>query len=74
MIPPALSAPSFCNPAFVCGLHEVTHRAQVSFHDYTVSIQPIGNLSWHLWGQWAASKHRICTSDTEGIVRGECVC
>lgn len=58
----------------LCGLHEVTHRAQVSFHDYTVSIQPIGILSWPLWGQWAASKHHICTSDMEGIGRGGCVC
>lgn len=32
----------------LCGLHEVTHRAGVSFHDYTVSIEPIGILSWHL--------------------------
>lgn len=32
----------------LCGLHEVTHRAGVSFHDYTVSVEPIGIRSWHL--------------------------
>lgn len=41
--------------------------AQVSFHDDTVSIRPIGNLCWHLQGQRAAGRRAwcICTSDTE---------
>lgn len=41
--------------------------AQVSFHDDTASIRPIGNLSWHLQGQRAAGRRASCisTSDTE---------
>lgn len=41
--------------------------AQVSFHDDTVSIRPIGNLSWHLQGQWVAGLWALCisTSDME---------
>lgn len=50
----------------LCGLREVTCRAGVSFHDYTASIEPIGILRWHLWGQRAASEHHICTSDMGG--------
>lgn len=57
----------------LCGLNEVTHRAQVSFH-YTINTQPISILSWHLWGQWAVSTHNICTSEMEGIEVGGCVC